>query len=155
MQRQQGGDVRMRPEVAGLPRAVEVAAPLRASLVDAAAPGIVEVRTAIIHERQDGAVVERHAPMAGAAGALAFNARQVYHGRQPVSAEVDGRQFDESGVVARRYSMRGAYAIRAPRGSAEGGCETADLDRETTSPRADWIRTSSRSPARIRDSARP
>jgi hypothetical protein len=108
MEREQGGNVGMRPEVAGLLGAIEVATSLRARLVDAAAPGLIEVRTAIVHERQHRAVVKRHAPMAGAAGALAFDARQVYHDRRTVSAMVDGRCLVVSGVVTRRCSMRRA-----------------------------------------------
>ena len=79
----------MGPQIARLARAVERPAAFRPGVIDAAASLGREVGAAIVHERQDRPVIERDAAMAGAAGAVAGSAGQVYQSRRTNPAAVD------------------------------------------------------------------
>jgi len=88
--RKQGADMWVGPEVFGLDGAVEVPAPLRAGQVDGAAADFVEVRASPVDEGQDRAIIEEYSSMPGATCSLAFNARQLYHESRRDSAANDG-----------------------------------------------------------------
>jgi len=116
MDRQQGGDLRMRSEIAGLTGAVKSAAPAGSGLVDLTAPLIVDVRAATVFERQDRAVIEEHSSMAGTASTLALNARQNYHNRPTSSAAIGVWRLSETGVSTRWRLMTEYRRRRCPIG---------------------------------------
>ena len=88
IEHQQGGNVRVRSEIAWLAGTVEVAAPAGSGLVDTAASCVRDVQAAAVFERQDRAVIKEHSSMAGTARSLAVDARQDYHKRRTNSAAI-------------------------------------------------------------------
>ena len=85
---QQGANMRVRSEIAGLPRAIESTAPARSRLVNAASTRLAEVWAPSIDGRQDRSVIKEHAAMAGTAASLALSARQYYQKCRTDSAAI-------------------------------------------------------------------
>lgn len=99
MDRQQGGHRRVRPEVPGLARAVEVAAALGPSGVDAAPATRAKVRALPVHERQDRTIVQQDATVSVATGAFAGFTWKFYHPRRADSAAFGFEGWTATGAL--------------------------------------------------------
>ena len=124
MQCEQGGHVRVEPEIPGLLGAVKGAASAGARLVDPTTPRGAEIRTTPVYKGEYRPVIQEHAPVAGAAASLTFNARKFYHSRRANSAAIGAWRVFESAVDAAWRLMiesRGPHTFRrsspAPAGS--------------------------------------